>query len=232
MQKEMSKNAQAQAGLPSQEEAREPARSIADNKPPEEMECDELSDFFNPKVDGKKTLDKVGLILLSSVYDVTYSSAFQTAPSIEKSRMNLRGKSDSPLNCQLCPATLRRVATLRRHYISQHHYEPTQALMFEEKAKESSEPQSSVVSPEQTWTCKECSETFTDKNVMIKHISYSHVGHAVTTFRCKHCDKSYRYERDLKTHQERLCKVVLGQFQVSMTKAITLIGHNPHQSIF
>lgn len=144
---------------------------------------------------------------MSTFYAENDSDEDQTYLPPSKASVSLRrAKNDSMLACQLCTSSLRRVATLRRHYISQHQYEPTLAVMAEE---DSSLGQTTTG----TFSCKECADSFSDKNVLIKHILYSHVNHALPVFKCKKCDRSYRYERDLRTHQERMCKAIVGSHQ-------------------
>ncbi|TRY75606.1 hypothetical protein TCAL_12570, partial [Tigriopus californicus] len=110
------------------------------------------------------------------------------------------------LMCQLCSSSLRRVASLRRHYITQHHYDPGLAEVLESG-------DSSNAEYDEPLDCQECNQEFSNKHLLIKHALHVHTGDFQTTFKCSRCDKNYRYERDLKIHQERLCSGVLGANQ-------------------
>lgn len=125
---------------------------------------------------------------------------------ITTSRPNEMSDDIPYLMCQLCSSSLRRVASLRRHYITQHHYDPALAELLENG-------DSSHWEQDGPLDCQECSEEFSSKHLLIRHALHSHTGDFQTTFKCSRCEKAYRYERDLKIHQERLCSGILGSNQ-------------------
>ena len=100
-------------------------------------------------------------------------------------------RSQSNLLCQLCDSTLTRVASLRRHYVTQHKYDPGKS--------------NHVSAVDHPIPCIDCEQVFHNQNALIKHILQNHVEGGLPSFQCPNCPKSYRHEADLKYHLERLC---------------------------
>eukprot|EP00095_Tigriopus_kingsejongensis_P002958 snap_masked-scaffold243_size241480-processed-gene-1.11 protein:Tk02958 transcript:snap_masked-scaffold243_size241480-processed-gene-1.11-mRNA-1 annotation:"unnamed protein product" len=162
---------------------------------------------LDPKNDPWPEVDLEELNNLSAFYAENSDSDPEHGQSSSSSQAKIQRKeeeADVPyLMCQLCNSSLRRVASLRRHYITQHHYDPGLA----------DNPEPSGVEGQPPLNCQECQEEFLSQHGLIKHALNAHTGEFQTTFKCAKCEKTYRYERDLKIHQERLCSRVVGQSQ-------------------
>ena len=98
----------------------------------------------------------------------------------------------------------------RRHYITQHQYDPTMAVIREEESNLGNEENSEAIAgvneifehqmedePEEPdlveLQCQVCNLGFKNKHVLIKHALDEHTGDVQPVFACNNCDKTYRY---------------------------------------